>query len=129
MSGKFHIPSTKEAKALSEGAASASQKREKKRKRSTLPNTRVMDDQAVAKMSTAEAASSLSMAPARTPPAFVSADSSSARYLRKTRSKSTKSEGMLTVSLPADGSTYLDPSFVKEVSEALLLPADRKRLT
>ena len=41
MSGKFNIPLTKEAKALLEGAASSSQK--KKRKRSTIPDTRVVD--------------------------------------------------------------------------------------
>ena len=34
----------------------------------------------------------------------------------------------MTVSLPADGSAYSDPSFVKDVTEALLLLADRKRL-
>ena len=43
MSGKISIPSAKEAKALMKGAASLSQ-REKKRKRSALPDTRVGDD-------------------------------------------------------------------------------------
>ena len=32
------------------------------------------------------------------------------------------------MTLPAEGSAYSDPSFVKEVTEALLLPVDRKRL-
>ena len=43
MSGKLSIPLDKEAKDLMKGAASSSQK-EKKRKRSALPDTRVVDD-------------------------------------------------------------------------------------
>ncbi|KAL5575743.1 hypothetical protein UlMin_017442 [Ulmus minor] len=43
MSGKFSIPSTKEARALLKGAASSLQK-EKKRKRQALPDKRVVDD-------------------------------------------------------------------------------------
>ena len=35
---------------------------------------------------------------------------------------------MLTVTLHAEGSAYSNLSFVKEVTEALLLSADRKRL-
>ena len=42
MVGKLGIPSTKEARALLEGAASLSQKKGK-RKRSALPDTRVVD--------------------------------------------------------------------------------------
>ena len=59
MSGKFSIPLAKEAKALLEGAASSSQKKEKKgkRKRSTLPDTRVVDNPMEYKLSRAEAAS------------------------------------------------------------------------
>ena len=34
----------------------------------------------------------------------------------------------MVVTLPAKGSTYSDPSFVKDVTEGLLLLADRKRL-
>ena len=53
MSGKYGIPSAKEAKALLEGAASSLQKKEKKRKRkrSTLSDTRVVDDPVAYKMS------------------------------------------------------------------------------
>ena len=35
----------------------------------------------------------------------------------------------MVVPIPSDGSTYSDPSFVKEATEALLLPTDQKRLT
>ena len=34
----------------------------------------------------------------------------------------------MVVTLLAKGSTYSDPSFVKDVTEGLILPADRKRL-
>ena len=34
----------------------------------------------------------------------------------------------MTVPLPTDGSVYSNPSFVKDVTEALLLSTDRKRL-
>ena len=55
------------------------------------------------KMSTAEVASAPSIAPVRTPPTSISADLSLARSSKKTRSKSTESEGMLTVYLLAMG--------------------------
>ena len=32
------------------------------------------------------------------------------------------------VAFPAEGSAYSDPSFVNEVTEGMLLPADRRRL-
>ena len=35
----------------------------------------------------------------------------------------------MVVPMPSDGSTYSDPSFVKDATEALLLPVDRKRLS
>ena len=35
---------------------------------------------------------------------------------------------MQVVTLLVDGSMYSDPSFVKDVTEGLLPPADRKRL-
>ena len=35
---------------------------------------------------------------------------------------------MKVVALPVDGSAYSDPSFVKDVTKGLLLPANRKRL-
>ena len=79
-----------------------------------------MNDCPAAKSSATEA----SGAPFATP-----ANPSLAKSSRKTRLKSTESEGMLTVSLPVDGSAYSDPSFFKEVTEVLLLLADRKRLT
>ena len=50
MSGKFSISSAKEDRALLKGATSSSQK-EKKRKRSSLLNTRVVDDPVGYKMS------------------------------------------------------------------------------
>ena len=34
----------------------------------------------------------------------------------------------LVMPMPSDESTYSNPSFVKDVTEALLLPVDRKRL-
>ena len=34
----------------------------------------------------------------------------------------------MVVTLPAKGFVYSDPSFVKDVTEGFLLPADRKRL-
>ena len=47
---------------------------------------------------------------------------------KKARSKSSKGEETLTVTLLADGSAYSDPSFVKDMTKSLLLSADRKRL-
>ena len=34
----------------------------------------------------------------------------------------------MVVPMPSDGSIYSDPSFVKDATEALLLPTNRKRL-
>ena len=51
---------------------------------------------------------------------------SPAKSLRKT--KSSEAEGLVTVNLQSDGSTYFDLSFVNGVAESLLLPADHKRL-
>ena len=56
MSWKLSIPSAKEAKVLMKGAASLSQK-ERKRKRSAQPDTRVVDDPEAYKVSKAEAVS------------------------------------------------------------------------
>ena len=53
MSRKLSIPSAKEAKALMKGAASSSQK-ERKRKKSALPDTRVVDDPEAYKKSKAK---------------------------------------------------------------------------
>ncbi|KAL5565741.1 hypothetical protein UlMin_028905 [Ulmus minor] len=118
--GKLGIPSAKEAKALLEGAASSSQKKSK-RKRPQV-DTRVIDDPEGYKQSKIEAAS-VAAAGAR-----VSPDLSPAKSAKRAKSKSSEGKGTLTVSLPADGSAYSDPSFVRELSETLLLPADRKRL-
>ena len=117
MSGKFCIPS---AKALLKDAVSSSQK-ERKRKRLSLLDTGVMDDPEGYKMSKAET----DVTHAGTPPAFASIEPSSAK---KAQSKSSEGEGSLTVTLSVEGSAYSDPSFVKDVTDALLLPADRKRL-
>ena len=84
MSGKFNFPSAKEAKALLEGAASASQKKEAKRKR-TFPDTRVVDDYPSTKSSTTEASGAPSTTLVGTPLATASADPSLARSSRKTR--------------------------------------------
>ena len=121
--GKLGIPSTKEARALLEGAASSSHKKGK-RKRPALPDTRVVDDPEGYKQSKAEVAS----APAAGVHVSLSINLFPARSAKKAKSKSSEGEGTLTISLPADGSAYSDPSFVKELSETLLLPADRKRL-
>ena len=85
---------------------------------------RVVDDPKGYKQSKIEAAS---VAEAGTH-VTVSPDPSPAKSAKRAKSKSSEGEGTLTVSLPADGSTYSDPSFVRELSETLLLPADRKRL-
>ena len=66
MNRKFSIPLAKEAKTLLEGAASSSQK--KKRKRPTLPDTRVVDDPMGYKKSKAEASAVPSASSAGTPP-------------------------------------------------------------
>ena len=58
----------------------------------------------------------------------VSPDPSPARSTKRVKSKSSEGEGTLTISLLSDGSAYSDPSFVKELSETLLLPADHKKL-
>ena len=47
---------------------------------------------------------------------------------KKAKSRLSEVKGKVMVTLPAEGSAYSDPSFVKEVTEGLLLPADRRRL-
>ena len=66
MSGKFNIPSAKEAKALLEGVASLLQK--KKRKSSTSLDTLVVDKRLAAKMSAVEASDIPFAFPTGTPP-------------------------------------------------------------
>ena len=65
---------------------------------------------------------------ARTPLVSASVEPSSTKSAKKARSKSSEGGGSLTVTLPAEGCAYSDPSFVKDVTDALLLPADCKRL-
>ena len=83
-----------------------------------------------AKVSSIPLASPIPFAsPAGTPPAVAPNVSSPAKSLRKTMSKLSESEGMVVVPFPANGSAYSDPSFVRDVADTLLLPADHKRLT
>jgi len=120
--GKLGILSAKEAKALLEGAASSSQKKGKRER--PLVDTRVVDDPKGYKQSKMEAASVAAAGACVT----VSPNSSLAKSAKRVKSKSSEGERTLTVSLPADGSAYFDPSFIKELSDSLLLPVDRKRL-
>ena len=48
---------------------------------------------------------------------------------KKAKGKSSEGGDSVVVPMPSDGFAYSDPSFVKDTTEALLLPADRKRLT
>ncbi|KAL5573252.1 hypothetical protein UlMin_022849 [Ulmus minor] len=124
MSRKFNIPSAKDAKKLLKGAASSSQK-EKKRKRGPLADTRVVDDPEAYKQSRAAA----SAAQEGTLPVSGSIEPTPEKSVKTAKTKSSKSEGKVLVGFPAEGSAYSDPSFVNEVTEGMLLPADRKRLT
>ena len=81
-----------------------------------LPNTSVIYDRLATKSCAAEASTS----------AFT--ESSLAKSSRRTRSRSSEIEGIVNVPLLADGSTYSNPSFVREVANTLLLLADCKRL-
>ena len=56
--------------------------------------------------------------------AFV--EPSPARYTKKAQPKSSEGEGALTMTLSTEGSAYSDPSFVRDVTDALILPADCK---
>ena len=57
MSGRYGIPSAKEAKALLKGVVSSSQKKKgkRKKKRKRMPDTRVVDDLEVYELSKVEA--------------------------------------------------------------------------
>ena len=123
MSWKLSIPSAKEAKVLMKGAASLSQK-ERKRKRSDLPDTRVVDDPEAYKMSKADAKSTQ----AGKSQATTSAELSPVKSAKKAKGKLLEGGDTVVVPMPSDGCAYSDPSFVKYVTEVLLLPADRKRL-
>ena len=51
------------------------------------------------------------------------------RSAKKDKGKSSEGKDSVVMPMAFDGSTYSDPSFVKDMTEALLLPVDRKRLT
>ena len=123
MSGRINIPSAKEAKLMMKGAASSSQ-REKKRKRVVLADTRVVDDPEAYKLSKAEAASAAVGKSQST-----GSGEPSPGKAKKAKGKSTEGGDSVVVPMPSGGSVYSDPSFVKDATEALLLPADRKRLS
>ena len=55
-----------------------------------------------------------------------SVELSPAKSTKKVKSWSSEDERKVVVTLPAKGSTYSDPSFVKNVTEGLLLPIDWK---
>ena len=57
-----------------------------------------------------------------------SVEPSLAKSSKKVKSQSFEDEGKVMVTLPTEESAYSDPSFVKEVTEGLLLPTDQKRL-
>ncbi|KAL5565346.1 hypothetical protein UlMin_028510 [Ulmus minor] len=123
MSGRINIPSAKEAKLMMKGAASSSQ-REKKRKRVVLADTRVVDDPEAYKLSKAEAVSAAIGKSHST-----GSGEPSPGKAKKAKGKSTEGGNSVVVPMPSDGSVYSDPSFVKDATEAFLLPADRKRLS
>ncbi len=58
-----------------------------------------------------------------------SIEPSLAKTVKKAKGKSIEGGETVAVPMPSDGSAYSDPSFVKDATEALLLPTDRKRLT
>ena len=89
-----------------------------------MPDTRVVDDPERYRMSKAET----NLIQSGTPPVSASVEPSPARSSKKVRSKSSEGDGVLTVTLPTERSAYSDPSFVKGVTEALLLPTVRKWL-
>ena len=58
----------------------------------------------------------------------ISIEPSPTKSAKKGKTRSSEDEGKIVVTLPAEGFAYSDPSFVKEVTEGLLLLADRRRL-
>ena len=107
MSEKFNFPLANEAKGLSQGAVSASQKKEKKRKM-TMPDTRVVDNRPAVKLSLADPSVVLAVTLTGTPPAGASTDPSPTKSSIRTMSRSSETEGIVNVPLPTDGSTYSD---------------------
>ena len=126
MSGKFSFPLAKEAKALSNTALSLSHKKAET-KRKTMPDASVVDDRPAMNLSTAEASVVPATTPIGTPPTGASKELSPTKSSRRTKSRSSEIKGIVNVSFPADGSAYLDPYFVKDVTNALFLPIDHKR--
>ena len=63
------------------------------------------------------------------PPVSGSVEPTATKPAKKAKTKSSEADGKVLVSFPTEGSAYSDPSFVNEVTEGMLLPADRKRLT
>ena len=55
---------------------------------------------------------------------MASAEPSPAKSAKKAKGKSSKGGDSVVVPMPSDGSVYSDPSFIKDTTEALLLPAD-----
>lgn len=71
----------------------------------------------------------MSVAQEVAPPASGSVELTLAKPAKKAKTKSSEAEGKVLVAFPAEGSAYSDPSFVNEVTEGMLLPADWRRLT
>ena len=97
--------------------------KEKKRKRYSQPNTRVVDDPKAYKLSKIEAASK----EVGKSQATASAEPSPVKSVKKAKGKSLEGGDIVVVHMPSDRSAYSDPSFVKDATEVLLLPVDRKR--
>ena len=57
-----------------------------------------------------------------------SVEPSPAKFAKKAKPRLSEDEANMVVTLPAKGSVYSDPSFMKDVTEGLFLPADQKRL-
>ena len=89
-----------------------------------LPDTRVVDNPEAYKQSKAEFAS-VAVGKSQS---TGSAEPSPGKA-KKAKGKSTEGGDSVVVPMPSDGSVYSDPSFVKDATEALLLPANRKRLS
>ena len=83
-----------------------------------------MDDPEAYKTSKAEAA----VTQAAKSQATTSAELSPVKSAKKAKGKPLEGRDTVVVPMPSDGFTYSDPSFVKDATEVLLLPADHKRL-
>ena len=81
---------------------------------------RVVDDPEAYRQSKA----AVFIVPTGMPAVSRSVGPSSAKSAKKAKTKSSEDESKILVGFPAEGSTYSDPSFVNEVTEGMLLPAD-----